>query len=351
MNQRFQNEEIRRVREQYAENELYIAVSSIGPQLESELPEFGLCPEECFTEALELLTAIADKGEDILTDLDNIWLRMSNDYRRLARQVEHVNEEEIRKSVGIVFGFTILALDSSLHPFYRYTLSERLMLVVAAHQFDGWQSTLDRIFSVPLPDGWFDAFIDEYTPSASPSSNKKTKDNKAMKKGKRNSSRVKPKTLKYYIHANNSILTKQHKRVDIIFRKWNEWGWIDNKTAPEDFDAFFEGEPKHCNITWTGSTTILTILLQELLKQPYIEKQTGCAAKSLVEQQFGKTANSDRTRLDEEAEAKIRLTLLVLDIKNPLPERRGSRSEVDIDISDAALREVFAGQLRVTKGV
>ena len=162
---------------------------------------------------------------------------------------------------------------------------------------------------------------------------------------------AKPKTLKYFVHGNNGRLMKQRQRVDIVFRLWNKWGWIDDQTTPDDFDAFFEGEPRHCNINWKASSTILTILLQELLQQPYIQAQTGCAAKSLVEQQFGKTANSDRTRLDEEAEAKIRLTLLVLDIKNPLPERRGSRSEVDIDISDAALREVFAGQLRVTKGV
>jgi hypothetical protein len=158
MNQRFQNEEIRRVAEQYAPDELYRAICTIGPQLESELPEFGLCPEECFAETLELLSLIAEKGEDILSEVDNIWLRKFNEYRRVDR---HVNEVEIRKAVGIVFGFCILAIDSCHHPFYRRTLSERLMQVIADHQFDGWAATLERIFSVPLPEGWFDAFLDE----------------------------------------------------------------------------------------------------------------------------------------------------------------------------------------------
>ena len=63
MNQRFQSGEIRLVSEQYAENELYKTVSSIGLQLENELREFGLCPEECFMETLELLSIIAEKGE------------------------------------------------------------------------------------------------------------------------------------------------------------------------------------------------------------------------------------------------------------------------------------------------
>jgi hypothetical protein len=158
MNQRFQNEEIKHISEQYAENELYKAVSSIGTQLENELTEFGLCSEECFTEVVELLSEIAEKGEDIVPELDNLWLRKENEFRRFDR---HVNEDEIRKAVGIVFGFAILAVDSSHQWFYRYTLSEQLNLVVASHQLDGWRSTLDRIFSVPLPDGWFDAFIKE----------------------------------------------------------------------------------------------------------------------------------------------------------------------------------------------
>ena len=161
----------------------------------------------------------------------------------------------------------------------------------------------------------------------------------------------KPKTLKYYRHGNNGILMKQRKRVDIVFRKWNEWGWIDDSTSPDDFDAFFEGEPRHCNIAWMTNTTILTILMQELLKQPYIEKQTGCSAKSLVEHQFEKTPNSDKTRLDADSEEKINLTLLILDIQNPLPEGRGRNHENEFDIKDEALREIYAGKLRSTKGI
>lgn len=158
MKQRFQNEEIKLVSEQYAENELYKAVCSIGLQLENELKEFGLCPEECFMETLELLSAIADKGEGILPEIENLWLRKENEYMRYNRQV---GVDEIRKAVGIVFGFAILAIDSSRHRFYRYTLSEQLTMVVANHKWNGWQATLGQIFSVPLPDGWFDAYIDE----------------------------------------------------------------------------------------------------------------------------------------------------------------------------------------------
>lgn len=177
---------------------------------------------------------------------------------------------------------------------------------------------------------------------------KKAQPKTAKPKAKANK---KPKTLKYFTHGNNGILMRQRKRVDIVFRKFQEWGWIDQRTSPDDFDAFFEGEPRHCNITWTANGTILTLLLQALLKQPYIEKQTGCAARSLVMQQFGESPSSSRIRLDKVAEERINLTLLILDIYNPLPEPRGRNNADEVDIKDAALKEIFAGQLRSTKGI
>ena len=187
-------------------------------------------------------------------------------------------------------------------------------------------------------------------PAASQPSKKKPKTNKP-KTGTGRKPSGKPMTLKYFTHGNNGMLSRQRRRVDLVFRKWNEWGWIDEETSPDDFDAFFQGVPRRCNIAWTANTTILTILLQELLRQPYIEKQTGCSAKSLVEQQFGKTANFDRSRLDADAEMRIKLTLLIFDTTNPLPERKGQNNDEEYDTQDAALQAVFAGQLRATKGI
>ncbi len=184
----------------------------------------------------------------------------------------------------------------------------------------------------------------EYYSSPKPKSTKAKSIGKTIPKGT-------PMTLKYYKHGNNGLLVKQRQRVDIVFRKWTEWRWIDDKTAADDFDSFFEGEPRHCNITWIANTTILTILLQELIEQPYIGEQTGLRAKSLVKTQFGKSPSSDRTRLDEDAEEKIRLTLLILDTRNPLPESGINESSEDYDIRDEALKLVFAGQLHLSKSV
>ena len=180
--------------------------------------------------------------------------------------------------------------------------------------------------------------------------NKKSKTYKQPKKVESKPA-GKPKTLQYFTHGNKGVLRKQQERVTMVFRMLTAWEWIDGNTNAEDFDSFFEGMPRHCNITWKANSTVLTILLQELLKQPYITKQTGVSAKSLVEQQFEKTANSDRTRLDDDSERKIKLVLIILNINNPLAEEYDGKNNEDIDKKISALMAIYEDQLRSTKGI
>lgn len=188
-------------------------------------------------------------------------------------------------------------------------------------------------------------FIMPSAPTAGSNTHRKVKQQK-----KAETSNNKPLTIKYYKHGNNHLLQKQRSRVDILYKKWTEWKWIDPNTNPDDLDTFFEGAPRHCNITWIASTTILTILLQKLLEQSYVEKQTRCSATSLAKTQFGKTPNSDRTRLDETSKDRIKLSLIILDISNPLPTRNDRNTDNE-DVSDSALYEVYLGNMRSTEGV
>ncbi len=160
----------------------------------------------------------------------------------------------------------------------------------------------------------------------------------------------KPKTLKYYRHGNNGVLMKQRKRVDLVYRKFCQWGWIDDQTSTDDFDALFEAEPRNCNITWKAKTTILSILMKELLKQEYIEKQISQSARSMVIKQFGLTPNFDQNRLSEDDKVKIEITVYLLGINNPL-KLQPDGGDNDEDTSDAALKEVLSGKLHITKGI
>ena len=182
--------------------------------------------------------------------------------------------------------------------------------------------------------------------------NSKPKTTKPKTKAEKKTS-DKPMTLKYFTPGHKGESRRQHIRVHQVYNMWRRWGWIDEQTDRADFDAFFEGEPRHCNITWTGrNTAILTILLQELLKQSYIEKQTRCAAKSLVKQQFRKSPSSDGDRLDKVDKDRISYTLFVLDPDNHdlLFKSADDLSQVK-DVPDARLEELFAGNLRLTKGI
>lgn len=186
-------------------------------------------------------------------------------------------------------------------------------------------------------------------PSAPPRSSKATKRLKPQKKAAV-AVGEKPMTIKYYKHDNKGLLRKQRQRVDVLYKKWTEWGWIDENTQPDDFDRLFEGSPCHCNITWTGTNATLTKLFQILLKESFIEKQTKCSAKYLVANQFGKTQDCRSNRLDEETKTRIYISIFILDTRNPLPQRNDVNAE-EYDIRDAALYEIYEGMLRSTKGI
>ena len=162
MNHRFQNDDIHRVSEQYADNELYQGIRSIGYKMEMEMPKFGMCPEECFEEVTDVLNMLKDVGDNYEVELDTLWNRKFCEYRRFDRSVD---EKELRKVVGVVFGFVLWAIDSSRETFYRYELTKAIVNTIISenHLFDSWQQTLNTIANVPLPDGWLDRYYSETT--------------------------------------------------------------------------------------------------------------------------------------------------------------------------------------------
>lgn len=159
-----------------------------------------------------------------------------------------------------------------------------------------------------------------------------------------------PKTLKYYQHGHKGLLSKQRERVSMLYKFWVRLGWIDRNTDPDDFDAFFEGKPRHCNITWTGNSTRLFFMLKELLLSNFIEKQSHCSATSMVKEQFLKTPNADSYRLNDEDVRNIKLSRLILDTTIPLPEPKG-RGDEEEDTAEAGLLELLSNGMKITKGI
>lgn len=157
MKRRFQPEDDESVARQYAGNELYQSIRSISHLIE-EKSAFAMSAEECFTEVTELLTLIASERKAILPHLETLLIEKHNEYKRLER---NLSDDQIYQAVAIVFGYAMLALDSSHATFFRYTLPTRLCFTVTLRKFSGWTDLLAQIFNVDLPDGWFDRFIAE----------------------------------------------------------------------------------------------------------------------------------------------------------------------------------------------
>lgn len=169
------------------------------------------------------------------------------------------------------------------------------------------------------------------------------------KKGGSKESRKKKETIYYTLPYNCPDVRTRVRRLNIIMRKWQEWKWIEEPKIFDDFDHFFDGEPRNCNLKWIGKpAAILTELLKQLLVQHYMNKMTGVTARSIVLNQFGQTPSGNKERIDAQGWERINLTKYILDFNKQLPLQKKGKGEED-DISDLALQAVFAKELHITK--
>lgn len=140
------------------------------------------------------------------------------------------------------------------------------------------------------------------------------------------------------------------RRIHYVMKLMQAWGWIEEPQYAEDFEHLFDGEPRSCNIRWTGqSLAILTELMSRLLKQPYMGRVTGLSATSIVKGQFGRGRSSNTERLDAEAQERISIIVRILDYNKPLPWRSHDGGCDGEDISALALKAVLAGELHATR--
>jgi hypothetical protein len=323
-------------------------------------------PEDVFREAANLLDFLLASKEISQEDVDGLWSLLINDIREWKPDTK---DEDKMLVAGTVFWIIKKILChhaeghfcNSIHDMLEETLERELKIFDQREhqQFLDCLSECSVILSEWINKyddecDWLSDQITDTLESMSGTKVKKIEANKKKGKGDKTnnikSNFGKPKTLKYYTHGNKGVLKKQGDRLRLVLDKWNKWGWIDSETTTDDLDAFFEGDPRHCNIAWRASTTVLTFLLQELLKQPYITKQKRQSASSMVKEQFGLTPNFDQNRLADDDEFRIEVTVYLLNINNPLPLLKGG-GDKDYDITDATFQAVLSGQLRKTKGI
>lgn len=156
MNQRFRNEEQSKYQKQFGGDPLFVVCSEVGPELQTGMPEFGMCPEEMYCETEMLLEWLIAHPNATPTEINRKWHQLYNNYLGFDRRV---NQEEIRHAVGVVFAFACLCLGTSLDTVLCYELPQKLIDCIAEdeHAFNDWASLFDHIFEAcTLPEGWLD---------------------------------------------------------------------------------------------------------------------------------------------------------------------------------------------------
>lgn len=185
---------------------------------------------------------------------------------------------------------------------------------------------------------------EEATPQPEQSQTRKTqaKSSKQSKKeGKQANKPLVYYTLKY-INQNPTRYT----RIDCVHRKLEEWGWMAETTSIESYEQLFSGTHADCQLKWAGDAPTLYKLMQELLKQPFIERYKGCSARSIVLSQFSDKFNQHTERVSNDDLQKIKYIIYLLNPKSNIP-MTGRRGNETPDLSDEALAEamVYSGEL------
>lgn len=355
---RYQQNQWNKLKEQFREHPYYKLCKTVFDEFQKLCPTMVMTPEQLFVDASHTLDSIIQTGDKSAEHCHSLWTEKYKQYREQDQMTGR--PEDTKAEVAMLFYMVMYGVTTVNHSHYRGSLQRMLHDCIC--EFYGIKECLNIEQKLHEPVNQHTdemmAWMAEYFVSSQSLTkeidlifhpNKKT-GGKVSKKSVEKKPSGKPLTLKYYRHGNNGVLMKQRRRVNIVFRKFCEWGWIDDRTTADDFDALFEGVPRHCNITWKANTTILTILLQKLLKQHYIAKQTRQSPSSMVKEQFGLTPNFDQSRLVDDYTFRIDATTFLLDISNPLPLRKGGGDDEN-DTTDAALQAVMSGQLRSTKGI
>ena len=158
-----------------------------------------------------------------------------------------------------------------------------------------------------------------------------------------------PYTIRY-INANEQSRTQ---RLLLLMRCLQNLKWIEEPKSADDFIDLFDGKPRECNIKWTDALNQATVyyFLQQLLDQPYIEKVTGCSARSLMMNQFHfSNPRADEKRITTDNKRIINRLLLIINPQQQLPTRTEDFSN-DVADMDNTYWNYLEDGLHATKDI
>lgn len=335
-----------KLKEHFREHPYFKLCKTVFNEFQEIYPTMVMTPEQLFEDASWTLDRLLQDGDITTESCQSLW---NDTYTKYREQDGTTGDKKDSKAeVAMLFYIVMYGLTTVNHSHYRGTLQRTLHECIC--KFYGLDECLniERKLREKVNQHTKEmlAWMKEYFTNTDSLTNEIYV---LFHPDRKHRESNKQKEIIYYtLPYNCTDVGTRVKRVDIVMRKWKEWKWIEEPKIASDFDHFFDGDNRNCNLKWIGKLYILTELLKQLLDQHYMDKKTGVSARSIVKNQFGKNPSGNKERIDAEDQERIKLTTYILDYQKPLPLPPKGKGEGD-DISDLALQSVFAKELHITK--
>lgn len=353
MTKRFQESQRDKLKAHFKEHIYYRVCKEVYEVFRQHNPSVIMTAEDLFADASRTLDIILISRDIDADKSKELWTTTFRLYRELDGIA--VGEEVSQAEVAMLCYTVMLGLQAVGHSHYRGTLQRTLHNCV--HQM--WDKVENE--NCASVEAELKSSVNQYTTEMLTwmeqyfvSKDSLTKEIESVlkpkKQGKDKKDEKKEPVL-YTLSYNCKDQKQRTRRIDFVRRKWEEWKWIESNTDVDDFSRFFDGTPRDCQLKWKSTGALLFLLLSELLKQNTLfDEQTGCHPRSIIINQFKLKIDTHTDRVHEPNLSRIEWSIKILNYEKPLelPKLPCHQGE---DISDAALQDVFAGELHITKDI
>lgn len=346
---RFQQNQCNKIREHFKEHPYYRLSQSVFEAFQELCPTMVMTPEQLFADAANTLDSIMANGDATTEDCKGLWTNTYNNYRDQVGTL--CNPDDSKSEVAMLFYMVMYGLMAVNHSHYRGTLQKTLHKSIC--MFFGRKKCLDIETKLRQPvnqhtDNMLAWMASYFTSTESLSKEIESVLHPAKTKVNTSTPGKKAQVL-YTLNYLCEDEALRIKRINFVRRKWEEWEWLEANTDVDDFEHFFSGKPRDCQLKWSANNATLSLLLTKLLdNKDCFGHITGCSPRSVVINQFKKSYDKHEERVDDFNRLKIDWTVKLLNYKVSLelPQLPCHQGE---DISNKALQEVFGGNMHITK--
>ena len=338
-----------KIRIHFHEHPYYKLSKTVFDVFQELCPTMVMTPEQLFEDASLTLDRLLQTGDVKTEQCQSLWTDKYGLYRE--QDNTSCSTTDTQTEVAMLFYMIMLGVQVVNHSHYRGRLQRTLHDCICKYYGRDKCLHAEKMLSNSANQHTTEmlAWMDEYLVGGESLTQEIHDLLSPPKKPGAKESRKKKEIVYYTLPYNCQDEATRVNRVNIVMRKMQEWKWIKEPRVADDFDHFFDGDPRNCNLEWIGKPqAILTELIKQLLEQPYMNKKTGVSARSIVMSQFGLRPSGNKERIDAQNWERIKMIVYILDYHKSLPLPKKGINE-GYDISDLALQAVFAKDLHITK--